>query len=214
VLGSEIRKAKALIVDLRGNSGGAEETLTYFVGMFFDKDLKMFDRVRRKKPVPQIAKSEHHIYFPGKLIVLVDRKSASAAELLARIMQLEKRGTVVRDRSSGLVTEASTFDFFSSGVDDGAEITIANLIMADGKSLEHRGVNPDETLFPDPSGRAAGRDPVLAHAAREFGMRLTPEVAGKLFPNKWPKDSSAYPSSRAISPESPAQGLNQPPNRN
>jgi C-terminal processing protease CtpA/Prc len=188
VLGDKIRKAKALMVDVRGDSGGAEETLSYFVGMFFDKDLKMFDRVQRKKTVPQIAKREHHIYFPGKLIVLVDSESASAAERFARIMQLEKRGTVVGDRSSGLVMEASNFDFFSSGVDYGAEITIANLIMADGKSLEHRGVNPDETLFPDPSDLAAGRDPVLAHAAQELGVELTPEVAGKLFPYEWPKD--------------------------
>jgi C-terminal processing protease CtpA/Prc len=188
VLGDKIRKSKALIVDLRGNSGGAEETLTWFVGMFFDKDLKMFDRVQRKKTVPQIAKSEHHIYFPGKLIVLVDSESASAAELFARIMQLEKRGTVIGDRSSGLVMEASSFDFFSSGVDYGAEITTANLIMADGKSLEHRGVSPDQTLLPDPSDLAAGRDPVLAHAAQELGVGLTPEIAGKLFPCEWPKD--------------------------
>lgn len=188
VLGDKIRKAKGLIVDLRGNSGGAVETLTYFVGMFFDKDLKLFDRVQRKKTVPQIAKGEHHIYFPGKLIVLVDSESASAAELFARIMQLEKRGTVIGDRSSGLVMEASNFQFFSSGVDYGAEITVANLIMADGKSLEHRGVNPDETLFPEPSDLAAGRDPVLAHAAQELGVGLTPEVAGKLFPYEWPKD--------------------------
>ena len=187
-LGDKIRKAKALIVDLRGNSGGAEETLTYFVGMFFDKDQKMFDRVQRKKTVPQIAKSEHHIYFPGKLIVLVDSGSASAAELFARIMQLEKRGTVIGDRSSGLVMEASNFQFFSSGVDYSAEITIANLIMADGKSLEHRGVNPDEILFPEPSDLAAGRDVVLAHAAQELGVGLTPEAAGKLFPYEWPKD--------------------------
>jgi C-terminal processing protease CtpA/Prc len=188
VLGDKIRKSKALILDLRGNSGGAEETLTWFVGMFFDKDLKMFDRVQRKKTVPQIAKSEHHIYFPGKLIVLVDSESASAAELFARIMQLEKRGTVIGDRSSGLVMEASSFDFFSSGVDYGAEITTANLIMADGKSLEHRGVSPDQTLLPDPSDLAAGRDPVLAHAAQELGVGLTPEIAGKLFPYEWPKD--------------------------
>jgi C-terminal processing protease CtpA/Prc len=103
-------------------------------------------------------------------------------------MQLEKRATVIGDRSSGLVMEASNFDFFSSGVDYGAEITIANLIMSDGKSLEHRGVNPDETLFPDPSDLAAGRDPVLAHAAQELGVGLTPELAGKLFPYEWPKD--------------------------
>jgi C-terminal processing protease CtpA/Prc len=103
-------------------------------------------------------------------------------------MQLEKRGTVIGDRISGLVMEASNFPFFGSGVDYSAEITVANLIMADGKGLEHRGVNPEEILLPEPSDLAAGREPVLAHAAQELGVGLTPEVAGKLFPHEWPKD--------------------------
>lgn len=156
--------------------------------MFFDHDVKMFDSVQRKKTSPEVAKSEHHIYFPGKLIVLVDSQSASAAELFARVMQLEKRGTVIGDRTSGKVMEAKNFQFFSSGMDYGAEITVANAVMSDGKSLEHHGVDPDEQVFPQPSDIEAGRDPVLAHAAQELGLTLSPEQAGKLFPYEWPKD--------------------------
>ena len=49
-------------------------------------------------------------------------------------MQLEKRGTVIGDRTSGSVMEATEFYFASSGVDYGAEVTVANLIMNDGKT--------------------------------------------------------------------------------
>lgn len=186
-LGEKIRNDKALIIDLRGNTGGSVETLKYLLGMFFDKDLKMCDRVGRKKTSPEIIKHEHHIYFPGKLIVLVDSGSASASEVFARVIQLEKRGTVIGDISSGYVMEAENFGFFSSGVDYGAEITVANLIMSDGKSLEHHGVKPDEMLVPQPADLESGRDPVLAQAAEELGVAITPEVAGKLFPYEWPK---------------------------
>jgi carboxyl-terminal processing protease len=122
------------------------------------------------------------------VIVLVDSESASAAEIFARVMQLEKCGTVIGDRTSGSVMEAAGFYFASSGVDYGAEVTIANLIMTDGNSLEHRGVTPDDVSFPQPLDLASGRDPLLSRAAQELGVTLPPETAGKLFPYEWPKE--------------------------
>src|ERR1700756_1212336 len=187
-LSGKIRKDQALIVDLRGDPGGAVETLKYFIAMFFDHDVKLFDRVERKKTSTEVAKSEHHVYFPGKVIVLVDSESASAAEIVARVMQLEKRGTVIGDRTSGSVMEATSVYFASSGVDYGAEVTIANVIMTDGKSIEHRGVNPDELVLLLPADLESGRDPVLAHAAQELGVTISPEDAGKLFPYEWLKE--------------------------
>jgi C-terminal processing protease CtpA/Prc len=41
------RKHKALILDLRGNGGGSEETLQYLLGGVFDKEIKIGDRVGR-----------------------------------------------------------------------------------------------------------------------------------------------------------------------
>ncbi len=187
-LGKKIHKGDGLIVDLRGNPGGSVETLKYLAGMFFDHDVKLFDRVGRKKTEAEIAKRERPIYFPGKVIVLVDSESASASEIFARVMQLEKRGKVIGDKTSGSVMEATGYYFASSGVDYGAEVTIANLIMSDGKSLEHSGVMPDEIALPQPYDLESGRDPVLSLAAQELGVTLTPENAGKLFPYEWPKD--------------------------
>ena len=184
----KIRKDKAVIVDLRGNPGGSVDTLKDFMGMFFDHDVKLYDQVERKKTSPAVAKGQGHRCFPGKVIVLVDSESASAAEIFARVMQLEKRGTVVGDHTSGSVMEATEYYYASSGVDYGAEVTVANLFMTDGKSLEHLGVNPDEILLPKLADLESGTDPVLAHAAQELRVTLSPEDAGKLFPYEWPKD--------------------------
>jgi C-terminal processing protease CtpA/Prc len=59
--------------------------------------------------------------------------------------------------------------------------------MADGQSLEHVGVVPDEIKLPQPADMAARRDPVLAYAITLFGGKTTPEMAGAMFPREWRK---------------------------
>lgn len=186
---------KALIVDLRGNVGGSEAVLRYWLGGLFHSDVKIADRVSRKRTEPVLAKSSRHHVFDGKLIVLVDSGSASAAEMFARVVQIGKRGTVLGDRTSGMTMEAKFFPhrigttaFQDNFLIFGAQITSAELVMTDGKSLEHVGVTPDETLLPSGADLAANRDPVLTRAAELAGVQLDPEKAGKLFPRRWAKD--------------------------
>jgi carboxyl-terminal processing protease len=181
------RKHKTLILDLRGNGGGAIRTLELMVGSLFDHDVKIADRVGRNNPKPMLAK-HHGTPFTGRLIVLVDGSSASCAELLARVVQLEHRGTVIGDKTAGAVMEAKSY-VDSQGADTvivyGFEVTDANLIMSDGKSLEKTGVMPDVLIIPTAADLAAGRDPVLAHAADLAGVKLDPVEAGKMFPFEW-----------------------------
>lgn len=137
------------------------------------------------------SKFNYHKSFPGKLTVLVDHDSGSAAEIFARVIQLQKRGLVMGDHSSGSVMEAQEHGYqVGSGtlVFFGASITDSDVIMTDGKSLEHVGVTPDQLMVPTPSDLAAGLDPVLAKAAQDLGGKLTAEEAGKMFPFVWPED--------------------------
>ena len=111
--------------------------------------MKVGDVKRRKEENPCSPKTGDSFYR-GKVIVLVDSKSGSAAELFARTMQIEKRGLVLGDRSAGAVTIQTSRPYArrSSVVVFGASITDADIIMTDGKSLEHVGVVPDEILLP------------------------------------------------------------------
>jgi C-terminal processing protease CtpA/Prc len=182
------RKHKGLVLDLRGNGGGRVDTLKVMLGYLMDHDVKIADRVERKDTKELIAKRKGNP-FTGKLIVLVDSGSASASELLARVVQLEHRGTVVGDATAGAVMESRIYPE-SRGVDTkffyDFSVTEANLMMRDGKSLERTGVIPDELVNPTGPELAAGRDPVLAHAVELAGGTLEAEEAGKLFPFEWP----------------------------
>src|SRR5215510_3063017 len=184
------RKREALILDLRGNPGGYVKTLEWFAGYFFDKEVKIADLKGRKEMKPQMSKPHGDKNFSGKLVVLVDSKSGSAAEIFARTVQLEKRGVVIGDRTAGAVMQSRTFDH-QMGTDTvifyGVSVTNADVIMSDGKSLEGVGVAPDELLLPTAADLAANRDPVLARAAARVGFELPQDKAGAMFPVEWRK---------------------------
>src|SRR4029077_6366890 len=97
--------------------------------------------------------------------------------IFARIVQLEKRGVVVGDCSSGHVMESKPFVHAVSldrvnVAQYSVNITIADLKMTDGKSLEKVGVTPDERIVPTPADIAAGRAPALARAAALTGVNI------------------------------------------
>lgn len=181
------QKFKTLVVDLRGNGGGYASIAERLVGFFFDHEVKVADQKGRKELKPILAKSRGPL-FKGQVIVLIDSDSGSASELFARVMQLEKRGKVLGDRSAGAVMTARHFRH-QSGVGSvlyfGNSVTISDLIMTDGKSLENVGVTPDEFLLPTGADLAAQRDIVLSRAAEIAGIKMDPEKAGTLFPKEW-----------------------------
>jgi C-terminal processing protease CtpA/Prc len=186
-----IDKARAhdtLILDLRGTPGGAVDSVRAWLDYFFSRDLKFADCNRRGKSTSEIAKTQHNHVFGGKLIVLMDSSSASGAEVLARVIQLEKRGIVLGDLSAG-ATMGSRLHGHRTGVYTYAtSVTDADLRMNDGKGIEGIGVTPDEKVLPSARDLREGFDPAMSRAAEMAGVKLSPEEAGKLFPYEWPKE--------------------------
>jgi C-terminal processing protease CtpA/Prc len=182
---AKMRTHKGVVLDLRGNLGGYAETLDRLLGGMFERDLKVYDRISRNSTRAVSVSGRHHDAFIGRFVVLIDSESASASELFARVIQLERRGFIVGDRSAGMVMEAKQYShevYVDWGVLHGASVTDADLIMNDGKSLEHVGVEPDFTVLPTAGDLAHRRDPAMAKATGLVGVPLSPEEAGTMFP--------------------------------
>lgn len=185
---SHVKGNTALILDLRGNGGGFVDTLEEVAGNLVDKVTKIADAKERKDSEVIEAKSRGDSAFKGKLVILIDSNSASASEILSRFVQLQERGIVIGDRSAGAVMESRS-RFKTMGVNTqiayGSSISEADVIMGDGKSLERVGVTPDIFAIPKAEDLGFERDPVLARAAEELGLKITPEEAGMMFPVLW-----------------------------
>lgn len=185
---SEVGQRKSLILDLRDNGGGYVKTMKHLIGYFFDKDVKIGTEKTRKATREEIAKTQGDKVFRGNLTVLIDSNSGSASEVFSRVIQLEKRGTIIGDRSAGAVMKSiKGVNAYVRGVDIlritpyGISVTISDLIMTDGKSLESVGVQPDVIVLPRSEDLFKKRDVVLSRAAELLGFTLDAETAGKFF---------------------------------
>jgi C-terminal processing protease CtpA/Prc len=190
MLMKKARKRKVLVIDMRGNGGGSVKMLKDVIGRVFDRDVQVAELRNRKGKKPLLAKTAGKDAFTGALVSLVDTASASAAEVFARVLQIEKRGRVLGEPTSGSVMQAEYRPYMlgaSAQIYYGAFITTDDLVMADGVSLERRGVVPDERVQPTAEDLRAGRDPALARALELAGHPITAEKAGELFPVQWEK---------------------------
>ncbi len=167
------KKHQSLVLDLRGNRGGEADALEYFLRYFFDHEVKIGTEKNRKETKALMVQPIGNAGFKGKLIVLVDSDSGSAAEHFARIIQLEKRGKIIGDRTRGAVMKAKKTPFGS--------MSIAEILMPDGNSLEKIGVTPDEILLPTSMDLMNRYDPVLSRAFFLSGLVLGADDAGRIF---------------------------------
>jgi carboxyl-terminal processing protease len=160
---SRVKNSSAVIIDLRGNGGGALETLTAIAGYFTDHPHEMAKEIGRVKTHTLMIKPETP-RITAPVFVMVDSKSASASEMFARDLQIGKRAIIIGDHSSGRVNAAEFF-LEKVGAFDlvafGTEIAVSKVVMADGEELENRGVNPDEFCIPTAKDLHDKKDPCL-----------------------------------------------------
>lgn len=150
-------KVGGIILDMRNNPGGSLEEAIRFVGLFATNGPVVQIRSPDNPPVPGSNDEDLNIY-QGPLLVLVNRFSASAAEIVTAALQDYGRAVVVGDTSTfgkGTVQNLTPLRPFiwatseSVKSDPGtAKITIRKFYRINGASTQLKGVIPD-IILPD-----------------------------------------------------------------
>ena len=107
-LARKLKDPKAVIVDLRGNPGGAVRGLEELSGDFVQKAPTLMADIKLRAKNDTITAVLRSSSFPGPVYVLIDSDSASAAEIFARHFQ-RNGGTVIGDKSSAGSTSPDSF---------------------------------------------------------------------------------------------------------
>ncbi len=140
------KKIDRLILDLRYNPGGLLSAAVEISDMFLEPAKVIVSTRGRDGVNPErVFKSENDPIGREKLVVLVNKGSASASEILAGAIRDNKRGTLVGEKTFGKGSVQKSYDL---GDDVGVAITIAKYFTPSGECIHKVGIEPDEKVEP------------------------------------------------------------------
>lgn len=162
---------KGIVLDLRDNPGGLLEEAVLVSDLFLSNGTIVSTRGRDKNEEVRKAKSGS-AYENLPVVILINRGSASASEIVSGALQDNHRAKVVGDRSFGKGSVQTIVELANKAA---LKITIAHYYTPRGKSIEGKGIQPDvlvneETLekaYPKKKGR-----PNLLDVQREKALSL------------------------------------------
>ncbi len=151
----ELRKqgAKSLVLDLRENPGGLLRVAIIMADEFLSRGKIVSTRGFRERPNSWSARVANGAFETGRLVVLVNRHSASASEIVSGALQDLNRGIIVGERSfgKGSVQQVKKLrtDRAEGRMIAALKLTTAYYYLPSGRLLHHKpgaktwGVDPD-----------------------------------------------------------------------
>jgi carboxyl-terminal processing protease len=134
---SSLDSRNGVILDLRNNPGGQIQEAVNVAEIFIGNGLITSYKVSGEERVFN-ARNRNPILSP--IVVMINRGTSSAAELLAAAIQDRNRGVVIGERSYG---KGSVQDFVTLQDGSKIELTVALYLTPSGRTIEGVGVTPD-----------------------------------------------------------------------
>lgn len=135
---------KELVIDMRDNTGGyMEKAIQIADELLPEKDLIVFTK-NKKGRVDKTYATKKGSFQTGKVFVLINENSASAAEILAGAIQDNDRGIIVGRRSFGKGLVQREMDF---GDGSAVRLTVARYYTPSGRSIQKSYENGAEQYY-------------------------------------------------------------------
>jgi carboxyl-terminal processing protease len=141
--------ATGIVLDLRGNGGGLLEEAVLTASIFLPKGQVVVSTDSRTQG-HAVYKTLGENLPKQPMVVLIDRNTASAAEILTAALADDAGAPVVGTRSYGKGVFQQEVDLSNGGA---LKLTIGEYFTPDGQNLAGKGIHPDVPARDDPRTR-------------------------------------------------------------
>ena len=162
-----------MLLDLRDNPGGVLASAVSVASLFM-KDTDVVQVKSRQADSRTLSTKGAALLEPLPVVVLQNRYSASAAEVLASSLQAQKRATILGEVSYG---KGSVQSVIPLNDEQAVKLTVANYMTASGKKIDGIGVEPDVALSGSESTWEQQALDVLRKQALTVGIRFVRNAA-------------------------------------
>lgn len=166
--GSQVRQAlrnldatKGLVLDLRGNGGGSAFDLQDVANLFYSTAGVLARTTMRYGMETMTVAGTGEAAYRGRLVVLVNHATGSAAEILAAALQEQRAASVLGDTSAGAVLISNELRLPTGGT---FQFALGDVRTAAGRRLEGTGVIPNEVVPVTVDDLRSGRDAAVQRA--------------------------------------------------
>ena len=152
-----------LLLDLRGNPGGYLEAAIDMASWFLSPSKVVVREDFGGTQEQKVYRSRGYDIFANKLkfVILVDKGSASASEILAGALQEQGKAVIVGEQTFG---KGSVQELIDITPKTSLKITIARWFTPNGLSISEKGITPDYIIERTNADRSANKDPQLNKA--------------------------------------------------
>jgi carboxyl-terminal processing protease len=161
-----------VIIDLRGNTGGNPQALAGLIGGFVHHKLLAVNIDRRTGRRHALQSDDSVALLQQPLVMLIDGGSLSAAEIAAADVRDLRLGSLVGERTAGVVAGAG----LPFALDDGSVLAIdtAAAYGPNREIIDDIGVPADQAApLPTPRQLGRGQDPGITTALRKLTFEHT-----------------------------------------
>lgn len=150
-----------IVLDLRNNPGGLLDVSVSVAGFFLEKNsLVVSERFADGRPGEELRTDQEGALKDIPLVVLVNKGTASAAEILAEALRVNRDVTLVGEKTFGKGSVQELYSLDSSSL----KLTVAEWLTPTGESINENGLEPDIVIELTEEDFEAERDPQLDRA--------------------------------------------------